>query len=84
MKFGMGVMALNITSTIFNSVASTIPKWRTFQLLRWVLLFNRLLDLDDILYGDDIEGDLDSILLNPVALIIPRWLTFKLLWWVQF
>jgi hypothetical protein len=53
---------------LFNPVALTIPKWRTFKLLRWVLLMNRLVDLDEMLYGDDdIEGDLDSILLNPVA-----------------
>jgi hypothetical protein len=38
---------------LFNSVASTIPKWRTFKLLRWVLLLNRLVDLDEILYGGD-------------------------------
>jgi hypothetical protein len=46
--------------------------------------FDRLVDLDEILYGDDdIEGNLDSILLNPVASTIPKWWTFKLLWWVQ-
>jgi hypothetical protein len=40
---------------------------------------NRLVDLDEIVYGDDdIEGDLDSTLLNPVALTIPKWLIFKL------
>jgi hypothetical protein len=38
---------------LFNLVASTIPKWRTFKLLRWVLLLNQLVDLDEILYGDD-------------------------------
>jgi hypothetical protein len=37
----------------FNAVASTIPKWRTFKLLRWVQLLNRLEDLDEILYGGD-------------------------------
>jgi hypothetical protein len=65
---------------LFNPVASTIPKWRTFKLLRRVLLLNRLVDLDEILCGDDdIEGDLDSILLNSVASTIPKWWTFKLL-----
>jgi hypothetical protein len=45
---------------------------------------NRLLNLDEILYGDDdIEGDLDSILLNPVASTITKWRTFKLLRWAQ-
>jgi hypothetical protein len=31
-------------------------------------ILNRLVDLDDVLYGgDDIKGDLESILFNPVA-----------------
>jgi hypothetical protein len=68
---------------LFNLVASTIPKWRTFKLLRWVLLLKRLVDLDDILYGDDTKGDFGSILLNPIASTIPKWRTFKLIWWVQ-
>jgi hypothetical protein len=38
---------------ILNTVASTIPKWRTFKLLRWVLLLNQLVELDEILYGGD-------------------------------
>jgi uncharacterized membrane protein len=41
---------------LFNAVASTIPKWRTFKLMRWVQLLNRLMDLDEILHvGDGIE-----------------------------
>jgi hypothetical protein len=35
-----------IDSIPLNLVASTIPNWRTFKLLRWVLLLNRLVDLD--------------------------------------
>jgi hypothetical protein len=38
---------------LFNPEASTIPKWRTFKLLRWVQLLSRLVDLDEILYGGD-------------------------------
>jgi hypothetical protein len=38
---------------LFNPVASTIPKWQTFKLLTWVQLLNRLVDLDEILYGGD-------------------------------
>jgi hypothetical protein len=46
----------DLYSITLNSVPSTIPKWRTFKLLRWVILLNRLVDLDEILYGgDDIE-----------------------------
>jgi hypothetical protein len=40
-------------------------------------------DFDETLYGDDIEGDLDSMLLSLVPSTIPQWQTFKLLRWVQ-
>jgi hypothetical protein len=66
----VGVMTLNITfdCILFSPVASTIPKLRTFKLLRCVLLLKRLMDLDEILYeDDDIEDDLDSTLINPIA-----------------
>jgi hypothetical protein len=43
----------DIDSILLNLVASTIPKWRTFKLLRWAQLLNRLVDLDGILYGGD-------------------------------
>jgi hypothetical protein len=44
---------------LFNPVASTISKWRTFKILRIVHLLNRLVDLDEILYcGNGIKGDL--------------------------
>jgi hypothetical protein len=43
----------DLDSPIFNPIASTISKWRTFKLLWWVLLLNRLVDLDEILYGGD-------------------------------
>jgi hypothetical protein len=40
-----------------------------------MLLLNRLVDLDEMLYwGDDIEDDLDSILYNPVPSTISKWL----------
>jgi hypothetical protein len=69
---------------LFNPVTSTIPKWQTFKLLRWVLLLKQLVDLDEILYEDaDIEDDLDSILINSIASTIPKWWMFKLLQWVQ-
>jgi hypothetical protein len=63
-----------MTSTphFFNSVSLTIPKWWTFKLLRWVQVLNRLVDLDEILYGGDgIEGDLNAIFFNLVASTIP-------------
>jgi hypothetical protein len=70
-----------LDNILFNPVASTIPKWWTFKLLRWMLFLNRLVDLDEMLYEDDgIEDGLDSILINLVASIIPKWWTFKHLW----
>jgi hypothetical protein len=45
-----------------------------------VQLLNRLVDLDEILYGDDdIEDDLDSMRFNPAASTISKWWKFKLL-----
>jgi hypothetical protein len=58
MEFGRQVMPLKMTSTshFFNLIASAIPKWWVFKLLRWVQLLNRLVDLNEILYeGDGIE-----------------------------
>jgi hypothetical protein len=67
-KFGRQVLPFKLDITFFNLIASAIPKWRTSKLLRWVLLLNWLVDLDEILYGDDdIEDDIDSILLNLVT-----------------
>jgi hypothetical protein len=43
----------DLDSILFNAIASTIPKWRTFKLLRWVHLLNNLMNLDEILYGCD-------------------------------
>jgi hypothetical protein len=45
-----------------------------------VQILNRLVDLDEILY----EDDLDSMLFNPVASAISKWRTFKILRRVQF
>jgi hypothetical protein len=50
MKSCMQVMALKMTSTPYYSI---IPNWQTFKLLRWLQLLNRLVDLDEILYGGD-------------------------------
>jgi hypothetical protein len=41
----------DLGSIVFNLVASTISKWKTFKLLRSVQLLNRLVDLVEILYG---------------------------------
>jgi hypothetical protein len=44
---------------------------------------NRLVDLDEILYGGDgIANYLDYILFNPVHSTIPKWRTFELLRWI--
>jgi hypothetical protein len=63
----------DIDFILLNLVASTIPKWQTFNLLRWAQLLNRLMDLDEIVYGGDgIEYYLDYILFNPVASTIQK------------
>jgi hypothetical protein len=73
-----------LDNLLFNPVASTIPRWRTFKRLRWVQLLNRLVNLDEVLYGGGgIEHYLDYILFNPVVSTIPKWRTFKFLRWVQ-
>jgi hypothetical protein len=41
---------VNIT---FEPIGSTISKWRTIKFLGWGQLLNRLVDLDEILYGAD-------------------------------
>jgi hypothetical protein len=83
--FGSDGTEYYLDYVLFNPVASTIPKWRTLKLLRWMLLLNRLVNLDEILYeGDDIEVGLDPILLNLVASTIPKRRTFKLLRWCKF
>jgi hypothetical protein len=76
MKFDMDVVMLKV---MLNT-----PKWRTFKLLGWVHLWNRLVDFDEILYGGDaIEGDLNAIFSNPVPSTIPEWRAFKFLRWLQ-
>jgi hypothetical protein len=53
MLYGSDGIEYYLDSILFNLVTSTIPKWRTFKLLRWVQLLNRLVDSDEILYGGD-------------------------------
>jgi hypothetical protein len=43
----------DLDSILFNPVSLAISKWRTFKLLRWAQLLNRLMDMDEILYGSD-------------------------------
>jgi hypothetical protein len=40
----------DVDAIFFNLVASTVPYWRTFKLLRWVHMLNRMVDLVEILY----------------------------------
>jgi hypothetical protein len=39
-------------SMVFRLVASTIPKWRKFKLLRWVQILKLLVDLGKIVHED--------------------------------
>jgi hypothetical protein len=57
--YGGGDTEGDLDSMLFNPIASTISKWRTFKLLR-VHILNRLVDLDESLYcGNDIKRNLD-------------------------
>jgi hypothetical protein len=51
--YGGDNVADDIDTILLNLLASTIPKWRTFNLLKWEQLLNLLMDLDYILYGGD-------------------------------
>jgi hypothetical protein len=54
--YGGGDIEYDFDSILLNTVASTISKWRTFKLPRWVQILNRLVDFDGILYkGGSIE-----------------------------
>jgi hypothetical protein len=56
---------------LFNAIASTFLKWRTFKRLRWMQLLNRLVDLDEILYGgDDIEYCLLQACVRNVGILV--------------
>jgi hypothetical protein len=64
----------DLDSKLLNSIASTISNWRTFKFLRWAQLFNRTVDLDEILYGGDgIEYYFDYI----VYCLIPHLQPFQ-------
>jgi hypothetical protein len=83
--YGGNDIEVDPDSILFNAVASTIPKWRTFKPERWVQILNRLVDLNEIFYGvDGIEYCLDSILFNSITSTILKWRTFKLLQWCKF
>jgi hypothetical protein len=43
----------NLGSILLKAVPSIIQKWWTFKLLRWLQLLNRLVNMDEILYGGD-------------------------------
>jgi hypothetical protein len=52
----MEVMTLetkHLDSILLNPVTLTISKWWMFKFMRWAQLLNRLVDLDEILYGRD-------------------------------
>jgi hypothetical protein len=64
----------DLLSILFSAVASIIPKWRMFKLLRWVQLLSRLVELDEMLYGGDgIEYCLLYAYVGKVGiLVLPR------------
>jgi hypothetical protein len=65
MKFRREVMPLKVTAALFNPIPSTIPKWRTFQLLRWMQNFHQSTWDHEILYTDRYSKD-KQLLMRPV------------------
>jgi hypothetical protein len=47
----------NLDTIIFDSIASTIPKWQTLKLLRWMQNFHQLMWDSTILYTDRSSED---------------------------
>jgi hypothetical protein len=63
----------DLDSMLFNPVALTISKWRTFKLLSEVKLLNGLVDLDEILYCDNgIKGDLNHSKMDICLSVCPH------------
>jgi hypothetical protein len=64
MLYGCDDIEGDLDSILLNAVASTIPKWWAFKLMRWMQLMNRLVDFDENFYGGDgLEYYLSSLLL---------------------
>jgi hypothetical protein len=65
MKFSREIMPLKVTSMpYFIRVASNIPKWQIFKLLRWMLdLYQSMWD-HEIVYADRSSKD-EQLIIRP-------------------
>jgi hypothetical protein len=70
--YGGDAIKDDLYSILHDPVASAIPKWPTFKLLRWAQLFNRWVDLDKIC--------MEVTSLKAMS-ITPKWRKSKLLRW---
>jgi hypothetical protein len=54
----------DLEAVLFNPVSSTIPKWRTFKLLRWMQNLHRSTWEHEILYTDR-SSKKEQLLMRP-------------------
>jgi hypothetical protein len=63
--YGTGGIENYLHYILFNPMASIIPKWWTYKLLRCVLLLNQLVFFHETLHiSVDVEDDIGPSLLN--------------------
>jgi hypothetical protein len=63
-QYGGHAIEGDLEAVIFNQVPSTIPKWRTFKLLRWMQNLNQSTWEHEILYTDRSSKD-EKLLIRP-------------------
>jgi hypothetical protein len=65
-KFSREVIAIedDLDAVLFNPVPSTIPKWQTFKLLRWMQNLHQSTSEHEILYTDGSSKD-EQLLMRP-------------------
>jgi hypothetical protein len=65
MRYGGHATEGDLDAILFNPVASTIPKWRMFKLLRWMQNVHQSMWDHGILYADKPSED-EQLLLRPL------------------
>jgi hypothetical protein len=63
-QYGGHAIEGDLDAVLFNPVSSTIPKWRTFKLLRWMQNLHQSTWDHEILYTDRSSKD-EQLLVRP-------------------
>jgi hypothetical protein len=63
-QYGDHAIEANLEAVLFNPVPSTIPKWRTLKLLRWMQNLHQSTWDHEILYADRSSKD-EQLLIRP-------------------